>query len=170
MNNRRSLRDKLLFRKSLTIELDIGNLSKSLVFYNNVRIDKNKITPNYIDINYLHRDFMLNTFLYFNAKIKKDNEKVGFCVIDVKMRDGYQIYSYVVFSLILIAGITLSFMEQIYSPLFFIIFLLIINFVYMNYLCDTSTTWLIKELKEIAPRYVIKYEEEIQKRKQLRRR
>lgn len=166
-----SLRDRLLFKNSLIVELDIDNLSKSIVFYNSIHIDKNKVTHNFIDINFLYRDFMFDSFLYFNAKIKEHNKKEGFCIVDVKMRKGFQIYLHIVYSIIMLVAITLSFMGYaVFPTIILMLVVIIINHVYMNSLFTNSTTSLIRELKEINPRYAKKYDEELQRRKQPRRR
>ena len=170
MRKRNGLGAINLFKKRLIVEMDIDYLSKSLVFYKSININKNKIAPEFIDINFLYRLFMINSYLYFNAKIKRHNEKEGFCVIEIKMRDGMLSGIYFINAFLLILPLIAFIFLQI--PYFFIpsLMLIAINIAYMQYLFTNSTTSLIKELKEIDPRYVKKYEEEIQRRKKPRRR
>ncbi len=163
-----NIRDLLLFRKSLIVEMDIDHLSRSLVFYRSIYINKNKISRNYIDINYLYRFIMISTFLYFNAKISKCEENEGFCKIEVKLRVGLLILNYVSSGLLL----CVAFLTGEKIILAFGLGAVLFSFIWMKILFDNSTISLIKELKNIDPRFAKKYEEEKLKRrkKQFRRR
>jgi len=165
-----NIRDILLFRKSLIVEMDFDYLSRSLVFYRSIYINKNKISRNYIDINYLYRIIMINPYLYFNAKISKCEEDEGSCKIEVKLRDGLLILNYVTSGLFLLMLLYDVIVTEAIIILPFGLGAILFSFLMMWFLFDNSTNSLIKELRNIDPRFAKKYEEEKLRKTQFRRR